>query len=196
MTISPLVKINFAVLLLLFFAIFITYKMISGDPTKDAWKQIKNKTVKKVVVLLIRSFFVLALIGCIIFINIPVLRDTFSRQKPITLIGKVEFSDRGLFFPLWYWFSQSFRIDDVSLNIHFYPKIIIKGKTYKVTYLPYSKSVLTIEETAPLQPQIAKEQEPDKPLPLWALLLFFLITGGFLLWAWPRTSFGKRRRKS
>jgi hypothetical protein len=143
--INPLIKINLAVLLLLFISVFLTYKTLSEDPTKNARKQIKNKKIKNVVVFLTRAAFILLLIGIIFFLNIPVLRDTFSHQKPITLIGKVRFTGRGLFFPLTYWFTQDFRIDNVNLHTFFYSRIIIEGKTYKVTYLPYSKTVLTIE---------------------------------------------------
>ncbi|GEM_PF-3651139 len=163
MTIPPLIKINFAALLLLFFAIFITVKMFMVDPTKNAPKQIGNKIIKKAFLFLIRSFFVLVLLFCIIFINVPILQDTFFCIEPARLTGKVAYANHGgLFFPLRFWFSQDFRIGEVTLHVFFYPEFIFEGKTYKVTYLPHSKAVLTIEEIAPLQSQTVKKEESSE----------------------------------
>lgn len=145
MNIPPLLKINFVALVYLSLAIYFVYNAFLENPTKDALKKFKSKRAKKVTIFLMRILFIFMLLLCIFSINIPILRDTFSQEKPLILTGKVNFVSKGLFGSMTYRIRQSFDINDVSLHIFFYPDIIIEGKTYKVTYLRHSRSVLTIE---------------------------------------------------
>lgn len=133
--ISHLIKINLLGLLYLIGAAWLAYIIISG---KSPIKRLSPKGV------LITKIFMASLpIMALLFINIPIWRDTIARAKPIEIMGVVERVRD--FPPGFYFLSQNVLIDGRSLHLQGTNQVIDAGKKYKIYYLPHSRTVIKAE---------------------------------------------------
>lgn len=133
---TELIKLNMWGLIMLGISCFMAYIIISG---KSPIKRVSERTKKTIKIL-----FLLIPIGSLVFINMPIIKDTFFVDKPLEITGVAEFAGRSgiLLTPRIY---QKILINDVQYRAYFNPQILHRGETYRVCYLPNFHAIVKAE---------------------------------------------------
>lgn len=137
---AELIKLNLWGLIILGLASLFAYVIVSG---KSPIKKVSERAKK-----IIKILVLLMPIGSLIFVNIPILQDTFFVDSPLEITGAAEFAGRvsgpGTIIPPTI-YQRITLTNGITYSAHFNPNVLHRGETYKLCYLPNSRTIVRIE---------------------------------------------------
>ncbi len=96
---------------------------------------------------IIKGIFLLLPILSLIFVNLPILKDTIFVNQPIQIVGYASSAERGSGSATWIpeTIYQKILIDGNNYKTYFFSEILTRGYQYRICYLPYSKTIVKVE---------------------------------------------------